>query len=170
MKKIWAPWRLEYILKSAEKVAKKAKTKATCVFCQARKGPPSSKNLVLHKGQHAYVIMNKFPYTNGHLMVIPNRHLSGYEVLTAAEHQEMGELMALSIAVLKKVFRAQGFNLGMNLGEVAGAGIAEHLHYHVVPRWAGDHNCMPVVSGVRVLIEYLEKTHKKLIKEFSLSS
>lgn len=127
MKKIWAPWRLEYILTSAQKDSKDAKNKKTCVFCKAQKGAPSPKNLVLYKGKKCYVIMNKYPYINGHLMVIPFRHLCDYSKLTRAEHTEMGLLINLSIKVLKKVFRAQGFNVGMNLGKVAGAGIKEHF-------------------------------------------
>ncbi|MBF0106614.1 MAG: HIT domain-containing protein [Deltaproteobacteria bacterium] len=166
MKRIWAPWRMEYIEQLAKGNKKKSQSREACVFCKAQKGKPSPKNLVLYKGETCFVIMNKYPYINGHLMVIPFRHLSDYSKLTLEEHCEMGILMDLSMRVLKKVCKAQAFNLGMNLGEVAGAGIREHLHYHIVPRWSGDHNYIPVVADLRVIMEHLGKTHQKLIGEF----
>ncbi|MCP5464210.1 MAG: HIT domain-containing protein [Deltaproteobacteria bacterium] len=164
--RIWAPWRLEYILEHVADKSKKAK--GACVFCEAQKGRASQKNLVLYRGQHAYIIMNKYPYANAHLMVIPNRHLSDFSKLTSEEHQEMGELLSLCTKVLKKIAKPHGFNIGMNLGEAAGAGIKEHLHYHIVPRWSGDHNFMPVVANLRVMMEHIKKTYIKLKTEFDL--
>lgn len=165
MKRIWAPWRLEYILQ-AKKKEKSSTRKKSCVFCEVQKGRPNQKNLVLYRGKHSYVVMNKYPYTNGHLMVIPNRHTCDFSALTQEEHLEMGVLKSISVAILKSVFHPEGFNIGMNLGEAAGAGIAEHLHYHIVPRWVGDHNFMPVLGEVRIMLEHLKKTYARLKKEF----
>jgi len=165
MKKIWAPWRLEYILTDLKSKKKKTKNKK-CVFCEMQKGRASKKNLVLYKGKYSYIIMNKYPYTNGHLMVIPNRHISDFSKLTPEEHQEMGNLLSLSQKALKTIASPEGFNIGMNLGKASGAGIKEHLHYHIVPRWVGDHNFMPVVGGLRVMLEYIETTYAKLKAEF----
>lgn len=164
MKKLWAPWRLSYILGTKDK--NRSKKSSGCVFCKASKGSSNPDNLILSKSKSAFVILNKYPYANGHLMVIPNRHVCDFTQLTSIEHKEMAELLSLSLKVLKKEFKAQGFNIGMNLGEVAGAGIKDHLHYHIVPRWKGDHNFMPVLSDLRVLPEYLRDTHAKLKKYF----
>lgn len=160
MKQLWAPWRLEYILKSKE--SRSSKKKHSCVFCAVQKGVPNSKNLVLHKVETAYVMMNKFPYNIGHLMVVPKRHISDFSKLSKNEHGEMGQLMNLSMKVLKKFYKPQGFNLGLNLGQAGGAGIREHLHYHVVPRWIGDTNFMPAVSSTRIMVEHLKKSYLKL--------
>lgn len=163
MKKLWAPWRLEYIVNDLMNPKKKKKG---CIFCAAAQAKADAKSLVLFRGTHAYVIMNKYPYTNAHLMVIPNRHVGEFTQLTGAEHEEMGRLLSFSVAVLKKKLRAQGFNIGMNLGKAGGAGIREHVHYHILPRWVGDHNFMPLVGGVRVMLEYLQETYAKLKREF----
>ena len=165
VKKVWAPWRLSYILGESKDKALGPKRPA-CVFCHAQKGSPNLENLVLFHGKYSFVIMNKYPYANGHLMVVPKRHLADYSRLEAKEHAEMGALLAKSVKILKKVFKAEGFNIGMNLGEVGGAGIKDHLHYHIVPRWVGDHNFMPVLADVRVMPEHLEDSCNKLIKFF----
>ncbi len=166
MKKIWAPWRLEYILSlSKEKMLPKNKQKP-CVFCERAKGKPGVRNLVLFKGKKSYVIMNRYPYTGGHLLVIPYRHIGNYSQITKAEHTEMGVLMDRSIKALNKVYKPQGINLGMNLGEAAGAGIKDHLHYHVIPRWTGDHNFITVVGETRVIMDDLKKSYQKLKKVF----
>jgi len=164
MKKLWAPWRLEYIIQAAKN--KSSKKKKPCVFCEAQKGSPSFKNLVIYKGQKAYVIMNRYPYNNGHVMILPNRHISDFTKLTKAEHAEMGDLMARAMKALQKTYVPHGYNVGMNLGDAAGAGIKDHLHYHIVPRWTGDTNYMPVVGNVRVMVEHLRQSYKKLKKEF----
>jgi ATP adenylyltransferase len=111
-------------------------------------------------------MMNKYPYNAGHLMVIPRRHIKDLSKLKALEHRVLGETLAVCIKVLKKVYRPQGFNVGMNLERVAGAGITDHLHYHIVPRWNGDTNFMPVFADTRVLVEALEETYNKLRKAF----
>lgn len=176
MKTIWAPWRISYLTKSAEgavkavtsrkKSSKKPQSKNVCPFCVAATQPLSFETLVLKKTRLAYVVMNKFPYANGHLMVIPHRHLANFEDITPAEHKEMGVLIAKSLQVLREYGRCDGFNIGMNLGQAAGAGILGHVHHHIVPRWQGDHNFMPVLSDVRVMPEHMFATYEKLKKLF----
>ncbi|MBU0504970.1 HIT domain-containing protein, partial [bacterium] len=135
-----------------------------CVFCDRQQGKPSVKNLVLFKGKKSFIILNRYPYTNGHLMVIPYRHISDYTQLTQEEHKEMGMLKSKAVAALKKVYNPEGFNIGMNLGDAGGAGIKDHLHYHIVPRWLGDSNYMSVVSETRVIMDSLENTYRKIKK------
>jgi ATP adenylyltransferase len=154
MKTMWAPWRIEYILGAKEK---------GCVFCNALS---VSDQLTLYKGKNTLVVMNKYPYINGHLLVAPTRHLSMLEELSQAE---MGMLLATveqSVAILKKVMQPEGFNIGLNLGRVAGAGIEEHLHFHVVPRWSGDTNALAVFADVRVIPQHLQETFALLKPHF----
>jgi len=159
MKTIWAPWRLEFIL---DPKSKTTPVKNESIFKSLLKQKPAYKNLILYKGKKAFVLLNKFPYTNGHLMVIPNRQVADLTKITSAEHQELGELLSLSVSVLRQVFKPEGFNVGLNLGQAAGAGILNHLHYHVVPRWQGDTNFMPIFAETKVLPEHLEATYQKL--------
>lgn len=161
MKHLHAPWRMQYILEAQSKKQPKG-----CLFCLAWKSPELKKNLVLYKGRQVLVMMNKYPYNSGHLMVIPRRHIKDLSKLTALEHRELGETLAVCTKALKKVYRPQGFNIGMNLERVAGAGITDHLHYHVVPRWNGDTNFMPVFSDTRVLVESLDRAYDRLKREF----
>jgi ATP adenylyltransferase len=165
MKQMWAPWRLEYILSlSKDKLSQDVEEKKICVFCDRAQGKPNVKNLVLYKGKKSYIILNRYPYTNGHLMVIPYRHISDFTKLTQEELKEMGLLKSKAVAALKKVYNPEGFNIGMNLGQAGGAGIKDHLHYHVVPRWLGDNNFMSVVSNTRVIMDSLENTYRKIKK------
>ena len=154
MKTMWAPWRIEYILCAKEK---------GCVFCNALS---VSDQLTLYKGKGTMVVMNKYPYINGHLLVAPVRHLATLDKLSRAE---MGTLLATveqSIAILKKVMRPEGFNVGLNLGKVAGAGVEEHLHFHIVPRWSGDTNALAVFADVRVISQHLQETFALLKPHF----
>ncbi len=150
MDHLFTPWRMAYIQSN--------KTDNGCVFCNALEQPDSPENGIVYRGERAFVILNRFPYTSGHLMVLPYRHESTLEGLEAATRTEMMELTTQVIRVLGKIYRPQGFNVGINLGEAAGAGIEQHLHIHVVPRWVGDTNFMSTVGGVRVLPEALEET------------
>ncbi len=135
---------------------------AACIFCSAVSQEDSPENLIVKRGQWVFVILNRFPYTSGHLMVVPYQHTSSLVELSAPCRAEMMELSTESIEVLKQVYHPQGFNLGMNLGESAGAGIVDHLHMHIVPRWSGDTNFMSTVGGVRVLPEELEETFRRV--------
>lgn len=154
MKTMWAPWRIEYIL---------ADKQDGCVFCKALS---VQDDLTLFKGRQTMVVMNKYPYINGHLLVAPVRHVSALHELG---QDEMGQLLATverSIGVLKKVMRPEGFNVGLNLGKVAGAGIEEHLHFHIVPRWSGDTNALAVFADVRVIPQHLKETFNNLKPHF----
>jgi len=151
--RLWAPWRLEYIQHADEQEG--------CVFCNAAAGDDES-HLVLHRGEHAFALLNKFPYTSGHLMVAPYRHLAGLDSLTDEEALDVHRLVTAGIAALRAVYEPQGFNVGWNLGRVAGAGIVDHGHAHVVPRWGGDTNFMPVLADVRVVPEHLSETRRRL--------
>lgn len=155
---LWAPWRMEFIAGARE---------AGCLFCRAgRPGEDDAGHYVLCRGRLAFVIMNRFPYTNGHLMVAPYRHEG---VLANLGEDEGADLLALAgrcTTALGAALRAEGFNVGFNLGKVAGAGVQDHLHLHVVPRWFGDTNFLPVIGETRVLPEYLGATFHKLVPYF----
>lgn len=157
MKRIWAPWRMVYI-KSAREDDKQ------CLFCRVLSEQEDAKNLILIRGNYCFVMMNKYPYTNGHLMVVPYQHTADLSKLSESEHLEIAHFINLSCQLLTEFCRPQGFNIGMNLGMVAGAGITEHLHQHVVPRWLGDTNFMPVLSETRVISQSLEETFEELSK------
>ncbi len=133
-----------------------------CVFCNRPKQPDNSQNLIVARGQRAYVILNLFPYTSGHLMIVPFAHQSSLELLDAVTRAEMMELMTHAVEVLRFVYHPQGFNLGANIGELAGAGIADHVHLHVVPRWGGDTNFMTTLGETRVIPENLEETYRRV--------
>lgn len=160
MKTLWAPWRMEFIKKAHKK-------SRACVFCDLPKQGANQKNLILHLGQKSFVILNRYPYMNGHLMIIPHRHTAKLSNINAEEHAEMGQFLSQSVSALTKEFKAHGFNIGMNLGRAAGAGIKNHLHYHVVPRWVGDTNFMPLFAETRVVPEHLEETYQRLKKYFA---
>ncbi len=150
MKTMWAPWRIDYILSDKE---------GECIFCKALS---EKNNLILYKGKVTMVIMNKFPYINGHLLVAPKRHLSALEQLKKGEKGDLLETVERSIGIVKKVMNPDGFNVGLNLGKVAGAGVEEHLHFHIVPRWFGDTNALTVFADVRVIPEHLLTTYNNL--------
>lgn len=150
-----APWRMGYI---------NSKKQAGCVFCR---DDVRTDDLILWEGDAAFVMMNRYPYISGHLMIIPYRHLSRVEDLSPAERREMFDLMDVSIRVLTDVMHPEGFNAGINLGKAAGAGIDDHLHIHVVPRWIGDTNFMSVVGEVRVIPEDLHATRARLCPHFT---
>jgi ATP adenylyltransferase len=155
VKTMWAPWRMEYILSEKADV---------CIFCD---GLSTNDDLTLFKGDHTMVMMNKFPYINGHLLVAPVRHISGLDQLSQSE---MGKLMASvdrAVRILKQVMKPDGFNVGLNLGKVAGAGVEEHLHFHVVPRWFGDTNALTVFADIRVIPEHIKATYDNLKPYFN---
>ena len=152
-KQLWAPWRLEYI--------KQADELEGCVFCVAAAGE-DEEMLIVHRGETAFVLLNKFPYSSGHLMVAPYRHAGEFAGLSDAEVLEIHRLAGRGIAALDAVYAPQGYNTGWNLGRIAGAGVVDHVHLHVVPRWSGDTNFMPVLADVKVLPEHLHETRARL--------
>ena len=156
-KLLWAPWRIEYIEGEEENY---------CIFCVKPKEEDDEKNLILYRGKYSFVIMNRYPYNSGHLMIVPYAHKKDFEELNDDEILDINRLLKISIKVLKNVMHPDAFNIGLNLGKQAGAGIDEHLHYHIVPRWSGDTNFMPVISNTRVVPEALNRTYKKLKEKF----
>jgi len=154
VKRLWAPWRLEYVQHADEG--------GECIFCRAATLPDDEPELVIHRGELAFVLLNKFPYASGHLMVAPYRHGSAFDDLEDAETLEVQRLSVAAIEALRTVFAPEGFNVGWNLGRVAGAGIVDHGHLHVVPRWNGDTNFMPVLADIKVIPEHLLETRRKL--------
>jgi ATP adenylyltransferase len=152
-KQLWAPWRLGYIAQPDEETG--------CIFCRAAAGD-DEEWLVVHRGEHAFVILNKYPYASGHLLVASYRHVGEFADLTDAEALEVHRLAERGLAALAETYQPQGYNLGWNLGRIAGAGIVDHVHLHVVPRWAGDTNFMPVLADVKVLPEHLLETRRRL--------
>jgi len=140
--------------------------KKGCFFCRKVKEKKDKENLILYKGEHVFVVMNRYPYNNGHLMIAPKRHYLGLEKLDDKESKELFDLLRASIKVLKACFRPHGFNIGINIGRVGGAG-EDHVHLHIVPRWAGDTNFMPVLGETKVVPQYLEKTYQRLHSAFS---
>lgn len=153
MKTIHAPWRIQYIL---------GPKPDTCVFCLPEHTGEDEERRILLRARHCFVVMNIYPYSSGHLMVTPYRHVQDITELSAEESHEIMDYVQKSAFVLREAFKPQGINVGINLGEAAGAGIREHLHVHLVPRWNGDHSFMPVMSGTGVLPESLRSTYERL--------
>ncbi len=162
MKHLWSPWRMTYI--------KKPKNETGCVFCRAQSQPDGPENGIVYRGENAYVILNRYPYTSGHLMVLPYTHVDSLESLDTATRAELMELATQVTRVLGAIYSPQGYNVGINLGEAAGAGIEQHLHVHVVPRWFGDTNFMTAVGETRVLPEALEETWHRVRQEWKAAT
>jgi ATP adenylyltransferase len=139
-----------------------AEKPAGCIFCVFPAEDRDRENLILHRGARAFVMLNKFPYNNGHLMIVPRAHAASLSALGAEDRAELDALLSRAVDVLGKAYAPEGFNVGMNLGKVAGAGIADHLHWHVVPRWNGDTNFMPVLAETKVMIEHLHASYDRL--------
>ncbi len=156
MENLWAPWRIDYIL---------SKKPLDCIFCKMLNENRDEENLILVRGNSQIMILNAFPYNNGHMMIVPYRHTSSLEGWSSEEQNEFMEMSNLAISLLKQTLRPDGFNLGINMGQVAGAGIVDHIHLHVVPRWNGDTNFMPVLANTRVISEHLKATYKKLVNK-----
>lgn len=159
MKTLWAPWRMEYI-------EGKAGRGGGCIFCAAQEQSHSAADLILYRDGALVVLMNRFPYANGHLLVAPARHIADLGDINGEEHVAISAMLSRCTAILRKTLQPDGFNLGLNLGEVAGAGLASHLHWHIVPRWHGDHNYMTVLAEVRTIPEHIEKTFARLLPAF----
>jgi ATP adenylyltransferase len=157
MKYIWAPWRIEYI---------RGKKPAGCILCAKPAENKDRDNYILFRGKDNFIMMNAYPYNPGHLMVVPYRHTGGLEELTAAERNEHFELVSRCIRALKEVLKPGGFNIGANIGKVAGAGIEDHFHSHIVPRWLGDTNFVTVLPDIRVVPQALAETYATLKDKF----
>lgn len=157
MEQIWAPWRIKYIQMEKQE---------GCILCDKPKQNNDALNYILYRGDRNFVIMNSYPYNPGHLLVAPYRHIANLEELTDEERYEHFQIVSQSVKVLKQVFHPAGFNIGINVGKVAGAGIDDHFHTHIVPRWQGDTNFMPVISKARVIPEALAETYEKLKGKF----
>ena len=160
MKQLWAPWRMKYIddLNSGNN--------QECFLCSIIESKKDEENLVLKRGNNSFIVFNKFPYNNAHLLIAPFSHVASLSDLSKDERLEIMDLSALAVDIIKKTMNADGFNCGFNLGKSAGAGLESHIHFHVVPRWIGDCNFLPVLSDTKSLPEYLEDTYKKLKPSF----
>jgi ATP adenylyltransferase len=152
---VWSPWRYDYLASAGKK-------SPSCVFCLDEDRSHDAERLIVFRGSNNFVILNLFPYTSGHVMVAPYEHLDTIAVAKAEQLSEMMQLAQRCIGALQKLYRPEGFNIGMNLGQAAGAGIREHFHLHVVPRWIGDANFMSIVGETRVLPEELAQTYQRL--------
>ncbi|WP_338599972.1 HIT domain-containing protein [Sulfolobus tengchongensis] len=153
---LWAPWRAKYIADSS-----KAKG-GECLFCRVVKEDNDQQNYIVYRSKYAFIILNAFPYNTAHVMIVPYRHLPSIELLTSEESLDVFNLVNLSIRAIREVYNPDGFNIGVNIGRVAGAGIESHVHVHVVPRWNGDSNFMPVIFNTKVMPETLDETFKKI--------
>lgn len=153
MERLWAPWRIEYIRREG----------SGCFLCEVlKKKKNETETLIIEKGAKAFTIMNRYPYNNGHLMIVPIRHLSSVEYLDDEEILEIHRLLNRAIKAINWTMKPQGFNIGINQGQIAGAGVAGHIHLHLVPRWQGDTNFMPIISNIKVVSEALQETYKKI--------
>lgn len=159
MDRLWAPWRMQYISDN--------QTECGCIFCVKPQEDRDEENLIIYRGAYSFIILNAFPYNNGHLLVAPYRHIADLSLLTEEEQVDLLKVTTLGCDLLKATCLPHGFNIGMNLGQIAGAGIADHLHMHIVPRWSGDTNFMPVISGAKVLPQALSATYNALKAEIN---
>ncbi len=157
MKHIWAPWRIQYI---------QMRKPARCILCEKPKQKSDALNYILYRGERNFIILNSYPYNPGHLLVAPYRHVANLEELTKEERDEHFEIVSRGVRVLRQVFNHGGFNIGINTAKIAGAGIDDHFHTHIVPRWQGDTNFMTTVSDVRVMPEALADSYEKMKGNF----
>ena len=155
MERLWTPWRFSYVTGASGGVPR-------CIFCEAASSSPDHEALVLLRSQHAFIILNRYPYNNGHLMVVPNRHVGSFAAATADELSELMRFTRDAEIALTEAYQPQGINVGVNLGRAAGAGILEHVHIHLVPRWIGDTNFMSAIGDIRVLPEELGESARRL--------
>jgi ATP adenylyltransferase len=159
MKNLWTPWRMAYITGQEGR-------EEGCIFDRNPDQPHDKENLILFRDPLVVVLLNRFPYANGHLLIAPQRHIPDIVDLTVAENTALIQIIQASVEILRKHYGPDGFNIGLNIGEVAGAGLADHLHFHVVPRWNGDHNFMTVLAEVRTIPQHIEQTFDLLLPEF----
>ncbi len=165
MDRLYSPWRSNYI--ESFKIHSSEKVEDACVFCSALENSDDKERLVVHRGSFAFVIMNLYPYNSGHMMIVPKRHTADFRSLSPEELAECSKLLQLAQEALTELSRPHGYNIGMNLGKAGGAGIEEHLHWHIVPRWNGDTNFMPVLADIKLVSEDMERQWSELKKFFS---
>ncbi|MCK5012334.1 MAG: HIT domain-containing protein [Candidatus Omnitrophica bacterium] len=157
MDKLWAPWRIKYVTKIGKKVK-------GCVFCNILKEKKDKKNFIITRTKHSYSVLNLYPYNNGHILIIPNRHVSDLGGLKKEEREDLLDLLGETKDLLDKTMKADGYNIGINLGRAAGAGFPKHVHIHLVPRWQGDVNFMPVTGGTKVISQSLKALYETFFK------
>lgn len=157
MDKLWAPWRVKYVTKTGKRVK-------GCVFCNILKEEKDKKNFIVTRTEHAYAVLNIYPYNNGHVLIVPNRHVFDLGALRREEREELFDLLESTKVLLDKTMKPEGYNVGINLGRAAGAGYPEHMHIHLVPRWQGDINFMPVTGHTKVISQSLKALHASLLK------
>lgn len=157
MDKLWAPWRDEYISTVETK-------KKECVFCKIRKQKKDKKNLILFRSSYCFAVLNLYPYNNGHILILPNRHVGDLDKLTQPEMTDFINLLKYAKSILTEVLKPAGYNIGMNLGRIAGAGVPGHVHFHLVPRWKGDVNFMPVVGSTKVISQSLKELYQQVYR------
>ena len=155
MEKIWAPWRSEYV----SKIVKKSRE---CIFCKMIKEKRDKKNYIFTRSEHCFSVLNVYPYNNGHILIVPNRHVNDLSKLKRQEREDLFDLLEETKACLEKVLKPAGYNIGINLGRAAGAGFPKHLHVHLVPRWFGDVNFMPVTGNTKIISDSLKSLYEKL--------
>jgi len=160
MKHLWAPWRIKFI--------QRAERDLGCIFCSALEKADGIDNLIIYRGERIFVILNRYPYTSGHVMIVPNDHRATYADLDRETRSDLMEGINSATKVIGEVYCADGFNVGANLGSAAGAGVTGHVHFHVVPRWGGDANYMSTVGGTRVIPEALDETYRRLKEKWPI--
>jgi ATP adenylyltransferase len=165
MQRMWSPWRSKYI-NSFKKPARKKRNKRESIFTSALEAKDDNRHFILWRGEHCFVIMNRYPYNSGHLLIVPYRQTGKFEEITSEEFVEIMATAQRAKKALDKVMKPQGYNFGANIGRAAGAGVDDHIHFHIVPRWNGDTNFMPVLAGAKVISEDMRATMKKLRKAF----
>jgi len=159
LKRLWAPWRMKYV----EYVT--IEKKRTCFLCEAARSQVSKESLVIFKDENWFVMLNLYPYNTGHLLVAPYRHVATLDDLTEEELRDLGQVLQKAVKLVKLTYNPDGFNIGLNLGRVAGAGLEDHLHFHIVPRWNGDTNFMPILANTKVIPEAIYDTYERLAKK-----
>lgn len=155
MDQLWAPWRIKYVTKIGKKNQK-------CIFCRISKEKKDKKNFVIARTKHSYSVLNIYPYNNGHVMIVPHRHVAELSDLSKEEREDLWDLLEATKKILDKKMKADGYNIGINLGRIAGAGFPDHIHIHLVPRWQGDVNFMPVTGQTKVISQSLQALYKQL--------
>lgn len=159
---LWSPWRADYVASDKSSTGKSDNSKTSCFLCESHQLPENSESLVIYKAKHNFIILNKYPYSTGHLLIVPYFHEGNLLNLSRESRRESTDLIDSSVEILTEEYKPNGFNIGMNLGKAAGAGVPDHIHIHVVPRWNGDTNFMPVIGESKVQPEGLKSTFKRL--------